>query len=132
MQPIYKQCFLGYVQSLLKSLGETPKTHLKWPKVTLLPPTTTFPNSIFEVFSALCIRFSVSKLRRRFHRAVFAPDSDLVVYVPISFTVPEIYRRPRFLRLLSLRFLRLGNIFVGACLGVPGSASAYCGFVGVL
>ena len=87
------------------------------------PPTTTFTDWIFEIFSILHLRFLVSTYRRRTQGAVFPPDFDFVVYGSGSTAVLEILRRSCFLQLLSLRFCDLG-FTVETCLGVPGFASA--------
>ena len=89
-------------------------------------PTTTFTDSIFEIYSNLRLRFLVSAFRRRIHRAIFLPDSDLVVYDAVSATVPVILRRSRFLQFIFPLILATWEYSVEACLGVPGSASANC------
>ena len=91
----------------------------------LIPPTTTFTDSIFEIFSNLCLRFLVSTFRRRIHGAVFLPDSDFVVRDTVSATVLVILRRSRFPQFVSPLILATWGYSVEACPGVPGPASAY-------
>ena len=91
-----------------------------------IAPTTTFTDSIFEIFSNLRLQFLVSTVRRRIHGAVFHPDSDFVVCDTVSATVLVILRRSRFLQFVFPLILATWDYSVEACLGVPGPASAYC------
>ena len=83
---------------------------------TNTPPTTTFTNSIFEIFSNFRLRFLVLTYRRRIHGAVLLPGSDFVICYSMSTAVLEILQRSRFLQLLSLRFSRLGKSLLSPAL----------------
>ena len=103
----------------------------QWPQLrhrdSIDAPTTTFTDSIFEIFSNLRLQFLVLTFRRRIHGAVFLPDSDIVVYDAVSTTVLVISRRSRFLQFVFPLILATWEYSVEACLGVPGPASAYRG-----
>ena len=90
-------------------------------------PTTTFTNSIFEIFWNLRLQFLVLTFRRRIHRAVFLPDSDIVVYDAVSTKFLVISRQSRFLQFVFPLILATWEYSVEAYLGVPGPASAYRG-----